>query len=59
MEYRQIPHDRCSELWELCARHLVEVIYNLAQSAYTNITVAITHLSLERSGSKKLGSRVC
>ena len=30
MEQGQIPHNGCSELRQLCAGHLVEVIYNLA-----------------------------
>ena len=30
MEQGQVPHDGCPELRQLCAGHLVEVIYDLA-----------------------------
>ena len=29
MKRRQIPHNRGAEVWELCAGHLVEVVYDL------------------------------
>jgi hypothetical protein len=59
MEQGQIAHDRCPELWKVCAGHLVEVIYDLALSAWNHYRTRVTHLALQCRYSEELGCCVC
>jgi hypothetical protein len=59
MECCEIPHYGCSQVWELCARHLVEVIHDLAVLARKTRGRVMPYLALESGGSKQFRCCVC
>jgi hypothetical protein len=59
MERGQVAHDGCAQLGELFARHLVEVVDDLARSARTrHAGPGVTYFALEGRGSEQSGASV-